>query len=200
MDNSSGKGKASPWNSLEIAKILVSAMVPVSVVLFGTWTSSALQDRQDAFQLNERLVEKRLEIFERVATPLNDIFVYIEDRGHYKDLTPEDIIKRRRELYKTMDPYKAFWSADTYEAYLHYMDSVAFAPNAVNARRNEAANRDAVIRTDISQKQHLEPWEGKQADWADLHTGERDENHEQSYNNLIGLISVDIGARPAAHK
>ncbi len=55
----SGQGDTeatSPWNSLEFAKLVLSAMIPASVLLAGYFTSAALQQRQNELSWNSKLL------------------------------------------------------------------------------------------------------------------------------------------------
>ncbi len=180
MKSENNEKTTTPWNSLEITKLIVSSLIPLSVVIFGWLTSSALQNKQDAIDNNRRLIEKRQEIYEVIRIPLNDIFVYIADVGHYKDLTPQRIIDHRRTLHALMHTNRAYWSVETFSAYLKYMDEIAFQTYV-------GVNQNAKIRDNPHQKKLLKKWQ-------DMHTGSQDEDHEAGYKNLLDSIAVDIGA------
>lgn len=178
------KNTGTPWNSLEVSKLVVSLLIPLSVVFFGYLTSNALQNKQAGIDNNRRLMEKRQEIYEVIRIPLNDIYVYIADVGHYKDLTPQRIIDHRRMLHTMMHTNRAYWSVETFSAYLKYMDEIAF-------KTYVGVNKNAKIRDNPIQKKLLDKW---QADWQFLHTGSQDINHKAAYKNLLDSIAIDIGA------
>ena len=60
-----------PWNSLEITKIFVNVITPVSVVVVG-WLINSRLKRLDHIQWsNQKLIEKRLALYDEVSPLLN---------------------------------------------------------------------------------------------------------------------------------
>lgn len=174
----------SPWNSLEIAKLIVSISLPITVVAFGFMTKDALLDREHKIRLSEKVLEKRQEIYEQVRVPLNNIYSYIEEVGSYKKMTPSTINDDRRKLHATMHTQRAYWSAHTFSAYLDYMDNVAF-------KTWQGVTKDAVIQDSPGQKKSLPSWKEH---WEERFSGNQDPNHKRAYNKLINFIATDLGA------
>ena len=157
----------------------------LSVSFVGTDSTSKWRRKWVSGQL-----EKRQEIYDEIGVPLNDIYVYIADVGHYKSLTPNDIIGHRRFLHTKMHTNRAYWSTETFAAYLHYMDNVAFSTF-------EGVNIDAKIRDDIAQKEQLPNW---QFGWTGLHTGEQASEHRKAYEELLQSLAIDLGVGPIDQK
>ena len=73
-----------------------------------------LQESNHNFSLNKIIITKRAEIYEKIGKKLNNIYCYIEEVGEYKDMTPETILKDRRDLNSKMHSPRAFWSPETF--------------------------------------------------------------------------------------
>jgi hypothetical protein len=185
-------GKSS-WNSLEIAKLFVAVLTPITVALVGYFVQQqlasqnlfiqqqlAIQNRD--WQAQQRLLERRLQVYDQIRNGLNRIYCFVEDVGTWKEETPQSVIRYKRDLDGIMFPHEALWGTDTFSAYTDYM-TAAFATY-------QGIGKDAKIRT--SDRQKAVGVVGWKPDWGESLTGERDPEHNQTYNKLISLISRDL--------
>ena len=88
------------WNSLEIAKFIVSIMTPVIVLFLGIWINKRLKKLEQLQWANQKLIEKRLQIFEQLVPLLNDILCYFTFIGCWKEFEPNTVVKLKREVDK----------------------------------------------------------------------------------------------------
>lgn len=84
------------WNSLEIAKLIVSALTPVAVLVGGWWINRRLKKLEHSQWANQKLIEKRIEVFDQVAPLLNDLLCYFTYIGCWKDLSPPEVVDLKR--------------------------------------------------------------------------------------------------------
>ncbi len=197
------------WNSLEVAKLLVSILLPIVLIVFGYMTqralqenhrmvtealqeserkfSKALQDRQSEIRLSESIVNKRQEIYDEIRIHLNNIYCYIKEIGKYKSMTPDTVIADRRSLHTAMHTQRAYWSPAVFSLYLKYMDEVAF-------KTWVGVNRDAEIQDTPGQKKQLDNWK---EEWSSRFTNEEHPLHESTYNALLDALASEIGANVA---
>jgi hypothetical protein len=110
----------SPWNSLEVAKLVVDGLIPVAVVLLGVWVSRATRRVEASQWVNQKLVEKRISLLEDILPYLNDIFCYYTWIGKWKELSPADIIQRKRDLDRLFFANQPFFSAEALSAYQEF--------------------------------------------------------------------------------
>lgn len=96
-------------------KLASTILLPVILVWLGFLV-------QDSLGSKDRLVDKRLEVYDQVGPTLNDIYVFIERVGHYKDLKQEDVVQRKRQADKTIYSTQAIWSPQLITAYKSYTD------------------------------------------------------------------------------
>jgi hypothetical protein len=86
------------WNSLEIAKLIISTLTPLIVLLFGLWISRSLKRLEHLQWTNQKITEKHIAVFEELAPLLNDLLCYFTFVGCWKDLTPPEVIKLKRKM------------------------------------------------------------------------------------------------------
>ena len=86
------------WSSLEIAKLVIAATTPVLVVLIGVVVSRAARRLEQAQWANRKLIERRLELYDEMARPLNDLYCFFALVGHFREIDPPDAVRRKREL------------------------------------------------------------------------------------------------------
>jgi hypothetical protein len=181
------------WTSLEVTKLIVAILTPVTVAYFGylfqqqITNQNSIAQQQIAIQTREwqsqqRLLERRLQVYDAIRVELNRIYCFIEDVGTWKDDTPATVVRYKRDIDQTMYSQSALWSADTVQAYKSYMDA-AFEPY-------QGIGVDAKIKTSAWQKKVGVP--GWQEAWSEKLTGSLDEAHRQKYDKLISLISRDL--------
>lgn len=87
------------WNSLEIAKFVVSIITPLIILFLGIWINKRLKMLEQLQWANQRLIEKRLQIYEQLVPLLNDILCYFTFIGSWKEFQPDQVVK----LKKTVD-------------------------------------------------------------------------------------------------
>ena len=87
-----------PWNSLEIVKLAASLLTPIAVAVVGLWINRRLKKFEQLQWANQKVVEKRLVVFDQIAPLLNDLLCYFTYIGCWKDLTPPDVVKLKRGL------------------------------------------------------------------------------------------------------
>ena len=109
--------KTTSWSSLEVAKLAVDALTPIVVLWLGYWVRK-LSARLTATQwANQKLIEKRLEIFDKVAPLLNDLYCYMMFVGNWKELTPPEMVQAKCSLDKTMYINAALFSPTFIQLY-----------------------------------------------------------------------------------
>ena len=105
------------WNSLEIAKLLISTLTPI-VIAFLAFRFNKIIKRLDKKQwTNQKIVEKRIEIYDKIVPKLNDLLCFYCYVGNWKDISPIDVIRLKRELDKEINIYAPLFSNPLIEKY-----------------------------------------------------------------------------------
>ena len=87
-----------PWNSLEIAKLLVGGATPVVVVVLGLWFTRIAKRLEERQWSDRTVVERRLRVYDEMAPDLNDLLCYFTYVGRYKSFKPPSIVALKRDL------------------------------------------------------------------------------------------------------
>ena len=181
---------ANPSLALEAVKIIAGVATPILVALIGFRLNKIMQSFSAAQWGNQKLIEKRLDIFDKVAPEINALYCYIRFIGAWKELTPEDILKIKRDLDKTFHVYSAIFSPRLMETYLIFIKTCF--------RMFVGPSKDALIRSVV-----VDSFGNDRricnVDWRDEWTGmftEESESYEvikDSYNSLMHTFSVELG-------
>jgi len=90
------------WTSLEIVKLCVSLLTPVMVLLLGIWITRLAEQFKAVLWANQKVVEKRIGVYDELAPLLNDLYCYYEFVGNWKEFTPTQVIEIKRKLDKKL--------------------------------------------------------------------------------------------------
>ena len=115
--------KAGDWTSLEIVKLCVGALIPIMVAVVGFMLNGALKRVEQAQWAGRKLIELRLEVFDQMAVPLNDLLCFFRLIGDFQDITPPEAIDRKRELDKLFYTNEYLMTEDFGAIYLAFMDA-----------------------------------------------------------------------------
>jgi hypothetical protein len=134
--------------------------------------------------LDERVIEKRVEVYESISNELNDIYVFLMQVGHWKELTPQDIIHKKRYVDKTMYISRPYWSGKMFDGYMKFMSAGFDVWNDYT--------EDAKIRTSSRQFERLPNWNDS---WKSFFTKNELDMDEvsRSYLELIEMFSEQFG-------
>lgn len=114
---------ASGWSSLEVAKLVVSALTPIAVAIIGVRLARAARRVEEVQWANRKVIERRLELYELMAPGLNDLFCFFMLVGHFAEITPPDALGRKRALDRTLHTNAPLFSHEFKERYDHFVDT-----------------------------------------------------------------------------
>lgn len=103
-------------NWTDVVTAISAASVPLFVVGLGIYLGK-LQSR------NEELIRVRLEYYKQVAPGLNRLMCYLTFIGTWRDDSPVDAIRLKRELDSTFFPAAPLFSLDVEVAYNAFMEA-----------------------------------------------------------------------------
>ncbi|MET5021543.1 hypothetical protein AAHH78_43170, partial [Burkholderia pseudomallei] len=73
---------------------------------------------------NQKLIEKRLALYDTIAPLLNRQLCFYTWVGPWKDISPDDVIRATRELDQTIHIYRHLFDDDVYRAYQAERDAL----------------------------------------------------------------------------
>lgn len=179
------------WSSLDKAKFILSIFTTVFTALLTIGILYYGNKIENSKWKNQTLISKKIELYDNMMPKLNDILCYFNQYGTYKDYTPLEIIKLKRELNKTFYTNKSFLPKSLQKEYIKFIDTLCFEPYGGSwdsrLRMNAVYNRRGYI------EQHgdslwNEQWNKK------LFTGEKSDRItiSKSYDKIMTLFVDDI--------
>ena len=175
------------WNSLEVVKLVVGALTPLTVAIVAAllaWRSTRVgEQRASAAEAEARLVarytkavEKRVALWDELGPCLNTIFAFILEVGDWQRTSAADIIRAKRKTDQVFHSYRPFFTDDFATAYQAFM-AAAF-------RIFNAPGQDAKIRA--TNQRHNDPE-------AFRFTGEENEKPVfKAYYHLLEVVGAEL--------
>ncbi len=109
------------WNSLKIAILIIATLAPIIIAFLVFRYNRIIKRLNKKHQTNQRIVEKRIEIYDRIGPKLNDILCFYCYSGNWKEITPIDIIRLKKELDKDIKIYTPLFSNDLSKKYIDFI-------------------------------------------------------------------------------
>jgi hypothetical protein len=69
---------------------------------------------------NQKIVEKRIEIYDKMVPKLNDLICFYCYIGNWSEISPKSVLRLKRELDKEMNIYASLFSDDLSKKYLEF--------------------------------------------------------------------------------
>lgn len=137
----------------------------------------------------ERSVALRSDVYKNIGGNLNDIHSYLNFFGSWKELKPDDVIKRKREIDRQMYTYEPFFTKKMFETYKLYMNA-AFLPYAREPGK-DAKIRSVIESIDGNRRVHgPKPW---QDEWTSAFTNEDNRAKQNAaYQDFLAQLKKDL--------
>jgi hypothetical protein len=87
-------------SSLQIVKLIIDCLTPILIIIIGFYLNKRLKKVEDIQWRNQKLIEKRLDIYDHLAPLFNDLLCYYTYVGNWKERTPNEIVNLKRLVDK----------------------------------------------------------------------------------------------------
>ena len=172
------------WTNLEIAKLVVSALTPILVLVLTFVVTRYTKVTERRREQVDKLGEKRMELYDRIGVKINEVFCYFWYVGKWKELSPPEILDRKRDLDSVVHTYRPFFSAEFYTLYRHFIQ-VGFMEYA-------SPGEDAKLRTTLDDRAKRFRGEWKD-EWNSMLTGENNSVQIKSaYEKLLARLAAEL--------
>lgn len=128
----------SPWSSLELVKVLVSALTPLTVLGVGILVARVTRRVEDLRWANQQVIGQRLTLYADIGPKINQLLCFATFVGRWKELSPAQVLATKRDLDEILYANRPIFSQPLFSAYSAYM-SALFAMYAT-------VNGDALLR------------------------------------------------------
>jgi hypothetical protein len=174
------------WNSLEATKIFASLLTPLVVAIFGFFISRRLKQLDLQQWRSQKLIEKRLAVYDDLVPDLNRLFCYFTYVGDWRDINPPEVIAMKRSIDRKIYLATPLFSPSFFEKTTGFMQ---FCYKTFNDW-----GRDATLKTKFERRKQSRPNDWK-AEWDHCFATEVSELDaiKKAYQELVETISSDIG-------
>lgn len=130
---------------------------PIITAIFGFWIVRITKKIEHSQWRNQKLIEKRIEVWDDVAPQINDLYCYCMRIGGWKNVSPTKIIALKREVDKKIHTYRPYFSNVFFARFMELMDT-CFATY-------QGHGVDAKLKTPIFE--HKNAHDSWQSEWDD---------------------------------
>jgi len=109
------------WDNLKSAVIIIAALGPVIIIFLAIRFNLVKKRLISQYQSNQRLIEKRIEVYDQIGPKLNDMLSFFRYTGNWKELTPVDILRLKREVDMEINSKTALFSDELVTKYESFM-------------------------------------------------------------------------------
>lgn len=109
------------WTSLKIAIIILAALGPVIIAFLTIRYKKIIKGLKQEHQTNQGIIEKRIEVYDRMGPVLNDLICFYCYSGNWKEITPMDILRKKMELDKDINTYSPIFSNELSKKYSDFI-------------------------------------------------------------------------------
>ena len=180
--------EAGPWNWLGVAKLAAGLLMPVALAIFGIYIHRVTKRFEHLQWRSQKLIEKRLAIYDDLAPHFNDLLCFFTYVGSWKELNPLDVVAQKRELDKKIYLASPLFSASFFQA-CEKFQSLCFETYT-------GWGQDARLRTQFQRRK-----DARKTDWvgewekcfSDASSVADPKEIREAYANLMEIFAVDIG-------
>ncbi len=175
-----------PWNWLEIAKLGAGLLTPAALAVGGIYIHRVTKRFEHMEWRSQKLIEKRLLVYDDMAPLLNDILCYFTYVGSWRDFDPPSVVALKRVVDKKLYIAAPLFGEKFFHACIAYQN-LCF-------KTFTAWGQDAKLRTQFTRRQEARPKDWK-AEWSANFCDEVSDPKEISsaYNQLMQVFAEEIG-------
>jgi hypothetical protein len=168
---------------MEIFELIVKASTSIVLVIFGFLINRNMASHRSQLTLNVKLIEKRIKIYDEMSPELNDIHQFMTRVGNWKEISPKEILEKKRSVDKVFHKNRPYWSPEFITSYKAYI-SECF-------QTNNGTGEDAKIKADTVKYVSLDTWAEK---FSAIFTGEKSDKNRirKKYDDFNNAVSNDF--------
>lgn len=183
--------EAGNWTWLEVAKISAGILTPVTIAVLGVALHRITKRFEQSQWRGQKLVEKRLAVYDDLAPLLNDVMCYFTFVGCWKDLSPPEVVALKRVIDKKVYVAAPLFSRAFFETCMKFQ-SLCFETYS-------GWGQDARLKTKFGRRRDSRTdWDaGWKAAFSD--TPSNPEDVRAAYSDIMRVFAQDIGVTEDPH-
>jgi hypothetical protein len=178
--------KPGDWSWLEVAKLLVGSLTPVAVTALGIYIHRITTRFDDLQWRSQKLIEKRLSIYDDLAPRFNDLLCYFTYVGSWKELEPPAVLLSKRVIDQKIYLAAPLFSEPFFEACMRFQE-LCFETYI-------EWGRDALLRSHFLRRKQARAEDWK-LEWDDCFGTSISEPADirKAYKDVMEAFATDIG-------
>lgn len=182
---------AGAWSWLEVAKITSSVLTPIAIATLGVYVHRVTKAFEHRQWRSQKLIEKRLDVYDDLAPDLNDLLCYFTFVGCWRDLDPPAVVAMKRKVDKKIHLASPLFSKQFFSSCMDFQN-LCFETYS-------GWGRDALLRTTVARRKEARPrdWNGE---WDKCFSEQPSDPRavRAAYSAIMAVLSEDIGVHPGA--
>jgi hypothetical protein len=176
---------------LDVVKTVAAVAVPVVVAVVGYWLSRRLKLWEASQWRNQELIKARLQYYGQLAPMINDVMCYLTFVGRWKELTPPEVIKIKRDMDRVFFCVAPLFSQQAFDAYAGFVQACF---DEYGEWGQDARIRSGFVRRRQARPDSWDPeWEKRFRFDENQDIGQQDLTHIRSqYSRLLAALVEDI--------
>jgi len=181
--------EAGTWSWLEVAKLAASLVTPVVVAILGVYIHRVTKRFEHSQWRSQKLIEKRLAVYDDLAPLLNDLLCFFTYVGAWKELDAPTAVGLKRKVDKKVHLAAPLFSPGFFEACMAFQNLCfeTYTGWGVDARLRSQFKR----RKDV--------WGAKwDVGWEQLFSDEASDPQavRAAYREVMQAFAADLGVVP----
>ncbi len=107
--------------TLEIGILAIAVLAIIALIYLSVRYRRIIKTLKKTYAEDQKIFEKRMEIYDRMGPKLNDLFCFYCYNGNWKEITPVDTLRLKKELDKDMQVHAPLFSEETSQKYQSFV-------------------------------------------------------------------------------
>ena len=108
--------KTGDWTWIEVAKLIATLFTPITIAIFSIVIHRITKRFEHSQWRSQKLIEKRLNIYDDLSPHFNDLLCYFTYVGTWKEMAPSSIVSLKRTMDKKIHLATPLFSRSFYDA------------------------------------------------------------------------------------
>ncbi len=178
---------------MEVVKLLAAFATPIVVAIVGFFLNKRLKSIDDAQWQNRKIIEKRIDIYDRLAPKLNLLYCFSLFLGYWKEVTPPQALQTKRELDKEVNIYRHLLSDKFYQSYNNFIHTLF---RTFTGHGKDALIRSAIANEMADRRVHMATdWKAEYESMFDTNNSPAQKEIVDAYLNVMEELRKCIGLK-----
>ena len=173
------------WNTLKLPVTMVAIIAPLVIVVLIVRYNRIIKRLKEAQQTNQKIIEKRTEVFGRVGPQLHEILSFFLYTGNWKKLAPIDMLDLKSKLDKDITINAPLFSDDLLATYQDFMQLCFISYSGWE--QEEKIKSQYILRQEKSVG-----WDSEWIDYFDTNNVVEGIKLKESYDKLMECFQKEL--------